>query len=104
MANAREAESKIDIRSEDLAIIGAKPIDREMYGFNGAVLRFKNAKGVIVTVSIVCRSQNPGADGTDPSSAPVADGAGKLQCAAGWNDVLAPTRDRVLPTTGSRGW
>ncbi|AFY94236.1 hypothetical protein [Chamaesiphon minutus] len=61
-----------------------------MYGFNGAVLRFKNAKGVVGTVSIVCRSQDLGADGTDLAHAPVADAAAKLRCATGWNDVLAP--------------
>jgi hypothetical protein len=82
----------MDVRSEDLAIIGAKPLESEMYGFNGAVLRFKNAKGAIATVSIICRSPDPGADGTNFAHAPVADAAGKLRCANGWNDVLAPTK------------
>jgi Type IV pilin-like G and H, putative len=86
-------EYKIDVSSKDLAIIGAKPIDRELYGFNGAVLRSKN-KGVIETVSIVCHSQAPGADGTDPVNTPIADPAGKLRCANGWNDVLGETQSK----------
>ena len=78
---------KLDIRSKDLAIIGAKPLDREMYGFNGAVLRSKNGKGVISIASIVCRSQSPGSDGTNPDRAPITDATtGKLRCAAGWDD------------------
>ncbi|NJR32547.1 MAG: hypothetical protein HC778_06635 [Chamaesiphon sp. CSU_1_12] len=54
-------------------------------------MRFKNAKGAIATASIICRSQNPGADGTDLTQAPVAD-AGKLRCAASWNDILVATK------------
>jgi Type IV pilin-like G and H, putative len=85
-ATTSNFEYKLEIRSQDLAIIGAKPLDREMSGFNGAVLRSKNAKGAVVTFSIICRSQIPGADGTNSARAPIADTAGQLRCADGWNN------------------
>ncbi|PSB55352.1 type IV pilin-like G/H family protein [Chamaesiphon polymorphus] len=89
-ANSKKIVYKLDVRSQDLAIIGAKPLNRKLYGYNGAVLRFKTDRGLDGTVSILCRSQDPGADGTYFAHAPVADAAGKLRCATGWKDILAP--------------
>lgn len=85
---------KLDIRDRDLAIIGAKPLHRKLYGYNGAVLRFKTDTGLDGTVSILCRSPAPGADGTDPNRAPIIETALKLRCAAGWNDVGAATQNK----------
>jgi hypothetical protein len=85
---------KLDIRSPDLAMIGAKPLNRKLYGYNGAVLRFKTDRGLEGTVSIVCRSQNPGGDGTDPNRAPIIETELKLRCAAGWKDVFAATQSK----------
>ncbi len=94
-ATSRGIEYKLDIRSKDLAIIGTKPLDLELYGFNGAVLRFKNAKGSIYMTSIICRSQATGADGTDLAQVPIADAAtGKLRCAAGWVDAESSTQNK----------
>jgi Type IV pilin-like G and H, putative len=93
-------EYKLDIRSKDLAIIGTKQIagvpypieNREGYAFNGATLRLKNGKGSIATVSITCRSQTLGADGTDSAQAPIVEAPGKLRCADGWDKISLPTQ------------
>jgi hypothetical protein len=101
-ATTSNVEYKLDVRSKDLVIIGTKPIvgvgypveNREGYAFNGATLRFKNGKGLMATVSIVCRSQTSSADGTDSSQAPIADAASKLRCAAGWDKILLPPQNK----------
>jgi Type IV pilin-like G and H, putative len=75
---------KLDIPSKDLAIIGAKHLDEESNGFNGAVLRYKNKKGFFALRSIMCESTVMGADGTNPKNSPIVNTSGKLICAAGW--------------------
>jgi Type IV pilin-like G and H, putative len=85
---------KIDIRSQNLAIIGAKPLNRKLYGYNGAVLRFKTDRGLVGTVSIVCQSQTLGGDGTDPNRAPIVETELKLRCADGWKDVFAAATEQ----------
>ncbi len=87
MSITRIFEYKVDIQSKDLAVIGAKPINQDFHGYNGATLRYKNVKGLIATKSIVCRSKATGADGTDPLNAPVTDSFGKLRCAPSWTVV-----------------
>ncbi len=86
-ANSQDFQYKIDVRSKDLATVGAKSLDREGQGLSGAVLRYKNLKGSLVTSSIVCKSEATGADGTDPSNAPIADVSGKLRCAPSWTVI-----------------
>jgi Type IV pilin-like G and H, putative len=92
-ATSENFQYKLDIRSNGLAIVGAKPLDRELYGFNGAILRSKNANGVVTAVSIICRSQSPGVDGTDPAQTPIADTTG-MRCADGWYDILAASQHK----------
>jgi Type IV pilin-like G and H, putative len=75
---------KLDILSKDLAIIGAKSLDGEKNGFNGAVLRYKNRKGFFAVRSIICESAVMGADGTNTKNSPIVSTSGKLICAAGW--------------------
>ena len=40
-------EYKLNFQTKDIAIIGAKPIDKEGHGFNGAVLMYKNRKAFL---------------------------------------------------------
>jgi Type IV pilin-like G and H, putative len=84
MSNPKSFEYKLDVRSKDLAIIGAKPSGQNLHSHNGATLKYKNIKGLFATKSIVCKSEAAGADGTDPINAPVADSSDKLRCAPGW--------------------
>jgi Type IV pilin-like G and H, putative len=106
-ATSRGFEYKLNIRSKDLAIIGAKP-SQEAYGFSGATFRSTNAKGLVTTSSVVCKSKNTGTDGTDLANAPIPNSAGKLICPIGWT-IVDKTHNEQLdrkngqPTTGSRG-
>jgi hypothetical protein len=77
-------EYKLDIQSQDLAIIGAKPLDKEKHGLNGAVLRYKNRRGFLSNRSIICESAIEGADGTERINLPVINNLGKLSCAPNW--------------------
>jgi hypothetical protein len=113
-ATLRGFEYKLNIRSKDVAIIGTKP-SQEAYGFSGATFRSTNAKGLVTTSSIVCKSKNTGTDGTDPANAPIPNSAGKLICPIGWTIVDETSSEQPnqkstkidrkdgLPTTGSRG-
>ena len=94
-ANSQDFKYKIDIRSKDLATVGAESLDRERKGLSGAVLRYKNLKGSFVTSSIVCKSEATGADGTDPLNAPITDVSGKLRCASGWTVEEADQNEQL---------
>lgn len=75
---------KLDLKSEDLAIISAQPIDENNNGYNGAVLRYKNRKGFLSTKSIVCKSVGTGLDGTISDNLPAVNSLGNLTCAPSW--------------------
>ena len=83
-ADSPAFQYKINTQSKDLAIIGAKPIDKEKNGFNGAVLSYKNKKGFSATKSIMCQSAVAGVDGTEQTNLPVVNAMGKLSCASNW--------------------
>ncbi len=82
--SSKTFQYKLAIPSKDLAIIGAKPMDEEKNGFNGAALRYKNRKGFFAVRSIICESAVVGADGTNPKNSPIISTSGKLICAAEW--------------------
>ncbi len=85
---------KIDIQSNDLAIVGAKPIDSEKNGFNGAVLIYKNKIGFFETSTIVCKSAVVGADGTARINLPVVNTSGRLGGASNWKVVEVSNNER----------
>ena len=82
--SSKTFQYKLAIPSKNLAIIGAKPMNEEKNGFNGAVLRYKNRKGFFAVKSIICESVVVGADGTNPKNSPIVSTSEKLICAAGW--------------------
>jgi Type IV pilin-like G and H, putative len=81
---------KLTFLSDDLSLIGAKPLEEGLNGYNGAVLIYKNKKGILVAETIICKSNSVGADGTNPANAPIRSSSGKLSCALGWT-----VRDRT---------
>jgi hypothetical protein len=83
-ANSSQFQYKIDLKSRDLAIIGAKPKDSDRRGMNGAVLRSKDKKGILAIGRIICQSNTLGADGTAAINLPIVDATGKLSCAPNW--------------------
>jgi Type IV pilin-like G and H, putative len=99
-------EYKLNFQTKDIAIIGAKPIDKERHGFNGAVLRYKNRKGFLATKSIVCKSVGTGVDGTNSNNLPAVNTLGHLTCAPNWkvlyeNNNREPS-DQESPEQGER--
>lgn len=86
-------EYKLNFQTKDIAIIGAKPIDKEGHGFNGAVLMYKNRKGFLATKSIMCKSVGTGVDGTNSNNLPVVNTLGNLTCAPNWK-VLYESNNR----------
>jgi hypothetical protein len=75
---------KLTFLSDDLSVIGAKPLEEGLNGYNGAALISKNKKGILVAETIMCKSESVGADGTNPANAPIKSSSKKLSCAPGW--------------------
>jgi hypothetical protein len=85
---SKEFHYIIDVRSPDVAVVGAKPLDRWQHGYNGATIKSKQGETAMVTSSIICKSKFAGADGTNLTHAPIAvDGGKLLRCASGWQDA-----------------
>jgi Type IV pilin-like G and H, putative len=80
---------KMAVVSKDLALVGAKPLIREVRGYNGATWKYKNAKGLTVAAIIICKSRKFDVDGTEPSSLPLVNASRKLSCAPDWTTVYS---------------
>lgn len=76
----------INVKSDNLVTVGAKPRNSQLHGYSGAVLRYRNSVNQSVISYILCESGVTGIDGNRPTNAPIAkikDGNNTLRCAPG---------------------